>query len=225
MAREAKPTAFHHLLARLAQEGRLLRLYTQNIDEIDTSLPPLASAVPLGMKAPWPHTIQLHGGLKKMVCQKRSHISDFEAEKFNGPRLTPCDMCQKEEAVRTESGQRSHGVGGLRPRIALYNEDCPDAEAIRAVVAADLRARPDALIVVGTSLKVPGAQEIVKDMSRAVRRQKCGVTMWINRDLMNRGKELENCWDLIVRGESEEVAHCAGLKRWDDESDNIDIPD
>ncbi|OJD26200.1 NAD-dependent protein deacetylase hst4, partial [Blastomyces percursus] len=51
--------------------------YTQNVDEIDTSLPPLATEVPLSMKAAWPRTIQLHGGPKKMVCQKCSHTLDL----------------------------------------------------------------------------------------------------------------------------------------------------
>ena len=35
MSRTAKPTAFHHLLARLSTEGRLLRLYTQNVDDFE----------------------------------------------------------------------------------------------------------------------------------------------------------------------------------------------
>ena len=35
MSKKAQPTPFHHLLASLAQEGRLLRLYSQNIDCID----------------------------------------------------------------------------------------------------------------------------------------------------------------------------------------------
>src|ERR1051326_8137805 len=39
--REASPTPFHHLLATLAHDGRLLRLYSQNVDCIDTKLPPL----------------------------------------------------------------------------------------------------------------------------------------------------------------------------------------
>ena len=69
MAEDAKPTLFHRLLARLSSEDRLLRLYTQNVDGLETELPPLQTQVPLNHKAPWPHTIQLHGGLEKMICQ------------------------------------------------------------------------------------------------------------------------------------------------------------
>jgi NAD+-dependent protein deacetylase SIR2 len=217
LAASAQPTAFHHLLARLAYDGRLLRLYTQNVDGIDTSLPPLATCVPLNVKAPWPRTIQLHGGLEKMVCQKCSHTSDFEATLFQGPQPPLCSVCTEKDSVRDVAGKRSHGVGKLRPRIVLYNEYNPDEEAIGSVVTSDLRARPDALIVVGTSLKIPGVRRIVREMCAVVRGRKHGVTIWINNDLPPSGKEFEDCWDLIVRGESDEVARQAALKNWNDE--------
>lgn len=35
-ASKSSPTAFHHMLARIARENRLVRLYTQNIDCIET---------------------------------------------------------------------------------------------------------------------------------------------------------------------------------------------
>ncbi|KAF2001683.1 hypothetical protein P154DRAFT_418455, partial [Amniculicola lignicola CBS 123094] len=56
----ARPTAFYHLFAALAQEGRLLRLYSQNVDGIDTALQPLKTAVPLPKKAPWPKSVAPH---------------------------------------------------------------------------------------------------------------------------------------------------------------------
>ncbi|PGH02541.1 hypothetical protein GX51_04567 [Blastomyces parvus] len=220
MAASAQPTAFHHLLARLAKDGRLMRLYTQNVDGIETSLPPLATQVPLGVKAPWPRTIQLHGGLEKMVCQKCRHTSDFEAELFQGPDPPLCRKCCETDQFRTTTGQRSHGVGKLRPRIVLYNEHNPDEEAIGSVVTADLRARPDALIVVGTTLKIPGVRRIVKEMCHVVRGRKDGITMWINHEPVPVGKGFEDCWDLVIKGDCDEVARQANLKPWDDDSDD-----
>ncbi|KAI9706528.1 MAG: hypothetical protein M1836_003534 [Candelina mexicana] len=213
----AKPTAFHHLLATLAQEGRLLRLYSQNVDGIDTSLPPLATTVPLNTKGPWPRTIQLHGGLEKMVCQKCHQLSDFQAALFEGPEPPPCSQCKTMDHVRTtHAGKRSHGIGRLRPRMVLYNEHNPDDEAIGAVTTADLRSRPDAIIVVGTSLKIPGVRRIVREMCGVVRGRRDGVAIWINNDPEPLGREFENCWDLVVRGNCEEVAKQAALRRWDD---------
>ncbi|KAI5304788.1 hypothetical protein KEM56_005926 [Ascosphaera pollenicola] len=221
MASNAHPTLFHHLMARLAKEGRLLRLYTQNVDGIETSLPPLRTEVPLNTKAPWPRTIQLHGGLEMMVCQKCRHTSPFQPELFSGPTPPLCDHCKSIESHRSSAGQRSRGVGRLRPRIVLYNESNPDEEAIGSVVTADLRAKPDALIVVGTSMKIPGVRRIVKEMGNMVRKgRKDGVAIWINRDGETGGKEFE--WDLIVKGDCDEVARRAAFKNWDEDDENSD---
>ena len=53
MVKQAQPTEFHCLLARLAEEGQLLHLYTQNVDGIDVLLPPLATEVPLSTVRGW----------------------------------------------------------------------------------------------------------------------------------------------------------------------------
>lgn len=217
LAANAKPTLFHRFLARLAVEGRLLRLYTQNVDCLETSLPPLVTQVPLNHKAPWPKTIQLHGGLEKMMCQKCRHISDFEAHLFDGATPPLCPQCVAADALRTaHAGKRSHGVGKLRPRIVLYNEHNPDDEAIGAVTTADFRTRPDCVIVVGTSMKIPAVRRIVHEMCQIVRDRREGTTIWINHEPVPPGKDLENCWDLIVKGDSDQVAQMARLREWDD---------
>lgn len=215
----AEATEFHHLIASLASEGRLMRLYTQNVDGLDTSLPPLATTIPLGNKGPWPPTIQLHGGLQKMVCTKCNNISDFESALFRGPIPPPCPVCIEADKVRTDhAGKRSHGVGKLRPKMLLYNEFNPDEEAIGAATEADLRARPDAVIVVGTKMKVPGLRRTVREMCGVVRGRKDGEAIWISREPPPPGREFENCWDLIVRGDSDTVAAHARMRRWDDDS-------
>ena len=208
----AKPTAFHQMLSSIASEGRLLRLYTQNVDGIDVGLPSLETRVPLGSKGPWPRAIQLHGGLEKMVCSKCNHLSDFDAGLFEGPEPPPCIVCVETDKIRTNhAGKRSHGIGKLRPRIVLYNEHNPDEDAIGAVMSSDLRARPDAVIVVGTSMKIPGVRRIVKEMCSVVRARKDGLTMWINNEPPPPGKDFDNCWDLVVRGPCDKVA-----KYWND---------
>lgn len=217
MASKAKPTLFHRLLATLSRQGRLLRLYTQNIDGIDTSLPPLATKIPLNHKAPWPQTIQLHGGLETMMCQKCQHTSEFQPQLFRGATPPLCPRCMEADSLRTRhAGKRSHGIGKLRPRIVLYNEHNPDEDAIGAVVTSDLRSRPDAIIVVGTSLKIPGVKRIVKEMCGVVRSRQNGVSVWINRDPVPAGREFDNCWDLVVRGDSDEVARHINLRDWNE---------
>jgi NAD-dependent histone deacetylase SIR2 len=216
LTQNAKPTPFHHMLATLAEEGRLLRLYSQNVDGIDTSLQPLATTVPLNKKGPWPKTIQLHGGLEKMVCSKCGHLADFEGALFEGPEPPLCTECETTDIVRTASGLRSHGIGRLRPRMVLYNEFNPDEEAIGAVSAADLRSRPDAVIVVGTSLKVPGIRRLAKEMCAVTRGRRGGFTAWINHDPEPVGIDFKDSWDMVVRGECDDVARYVGLSMWDD---------
>jgi NAD-dependent histone deacetylase SIR2 len=216
LTQNAKPTPFHHMLATLAEEGRLLRLYSQNVDGIDTALQPLVTTVPLNKKGPWPKTIQLHGGLEKMVCSKCGHLSDFQGALFEGPEPPSCTECETTDIVRTAGGLRSHGIGRLRPRMVLYNEFNPDEEAIGAVSTADLRSRPDAIIVVGTSLKVPGIRRLAKEMCAVTRGRRGGFTAWINHDPEPIGIDFKDSWDLVVRGESDDVARHVGLPRWDD---------
>ena len=216
---KARPTEFHEMLATLADEGRLLRLYTQNVDGIDTSLPPLQTSVPLDAKGPWPRTIQLHGSLEKMVCSKCNALSAFDPEKFSGPTPSACPDCVKIDEIRTDhAGKRSHGIGKLRPRMVLYNEHNPDADAIGRVMSADLRSRPDAVIVVGTSMEIPGVKRFVREVCGVVRDRRDGVAIWINRGPPPIAREFENCWDLVVAGDCDSVATQAGMRRWNEEA-------
>jgi NAD-dependent histone deacetylase SIR2 len=165
----------------------------------------------------WPKTIQLHGGLDKMVCTKCHELSDFHADRFGGAVPPICTNCEELNRVRTEvAGKRSHGVGMLRPRMVLYNEHNPDDEAIGAVTREDLRKRPDAIIVVGTTLKVPGVKRIVREMCATVRDRKDGVAIWINAGSEPSGKEFEDCWDIVVKGTCDEVARHAALRQWNE---------
>jgi len=217
--KSAQPTAFHQLLATLAQEGRLMRLYTQNVDGIDTSLPPLNTEVPLPKKGPWPRTVQVHGGLDYMVCSKCQALKPFDAEMFNGPTPPPCSDCVSMDQARVFADKRSRGIGRLRPRMVLYNEHNPDDESIGSCATYDMRMRPDAVIVAGTTLKVPGVRRIAREMCNIVRDRKDGVTVWLNNDPEPLGKDLEDVWDLVVKGPCDEVARHANMRKWDDPMD------
>lgn len=219
MSAKATPTPFHQMLASLAQEGRLLRLYSQNIDCLDTQMKPLETKVPLNPKGPWPKTIQLHGGLQHMVCTKCADLSPLKAELFNGPEPPLCAACAEQDSIRTTyGGKRSHGIGRIRPRFVLYNEYNPDEEAIGNVSSADLRARPDAVIVVGTTLKVPGTRRLVKEFCQVTRGRKDGFTAWINPSPEPKGVDLKDCWDMVVQSKCDNVASLAALPPW-----NVDL--
>ncbi|KAK7535999.1 DHS-like NAD/FAD-binding domain-containing protein [Phyllosticta citribraziliensis] len=225
-SRGACSTDFHHLIATLADEGRLLRLYSQNVDGLETALGPLATETPLPQKGPWPKTVLLHGGLEKMFCVKCKEVNDFNPALFDGPTPPECEACAYVDNLRTQfEGKRSHGIGRLRPRMVLYNENGPDEDAIGRVTTADLRARPDAVIVVGTTLKVPGVRRIAREMINTVRDRKDGISIWVNNEPEPKGVDLNNCWDLIVRGPCDAVAKQAAMRRWDQPVDPKEITD
>lgn len=223
LMKEAKPTPFHHMLASIAHDRRLMRLYTQNVDCLDTSLAPLMTNIPLNNKGPWPVTIQLHGGLEKMQCTKCNQVANFDGSRFQGAEPPLCEDCKQHDIVRTTfAGKRSHGVGRLRPRMVLYNEYNPDEDAIGRVSQADLRRVPDAVIVVGTSLKVPGVRRIVRELCQATRSKRDGFTAWINLDPVPQGPDMKDLWDLVVRGKSDDIASLLSLPHWDCQDVGLD---
>jgi NAD-dependent histone deacetylase SIR2 len=86
------------------------------------------------------------------------------------------------EATRQLIGKRARGIGRLRPSVVLYNEDHKDGEWVGEVVRKDLmgvskgkgRSGADLLLVVGTSLRVPGTKRMVREFSKAVRSRGTG---------------------------------------------------
>lgn len=212
------------MLARLSKETRLKRLYTQNIDGLETSMKPLETEVPLGAKGPWPVTVQLHGSIEKMVCQKCRFLCDLDSNRFCEAEPPECDECAVKDEVRQTTGQRSHGIGRMRPRIVLYNEHNPDEEAITSVMNADVRSRPRVLVVAGTSLKIPGVRRLVKSLCATIRSRKDGVTIFVNNE-PPQGKEFEGCFDLIVQGSTDEVADLVQLKQWEDSTPYEFLPE
>ncbi|EMD34161.1 hypothetical protein CERSUDRAFT_117653 [Gelatoporia subvermispora B] len=212
LSQAAAPTAFHQLLRALDDRGRLLRVYTQNIDALESKsgltfgVPELdgkryrprtpkgkgdvanadvsleAQPGPSRMLTPpveTPRCIPLHGTLESMHCQTCTHsfpLRDHLPALISG--VPPyCPECTALEETRQLVGKRSRGVGKLRPSVVLYNELHKDGEEVGDVVRRDLigsskgkgRAGADLLLVVGTSLRVPGTKRIVREFSKAVR--------------------------------------------------------
>ncbi|KAG5354368.1 NAD-dependent protein deacetylase hst4 [Yarrowia sp. C11] len=219
LCQDAKHTPFHHFLNSISEQNRLARLYSQNIDCLDTSLPHLSTSVPL--QKPWPTTVQLHGSISKMNCMKCGWMSDLDPELFVGEDMPLCPACVEIEEAREVAGKRPQGIGKLRPRIVLYNEFNPDAESIGELSESDLHSRPDGLVVVGTTLKIPGVKRIVREMAAAVHAMNGGV-VWLNRDdPPTLGKPFEGVFDLLVKGDCQLVPKL--LQDFETEKDDIKI--
>ncbi|OBT40540.1 hypothetical protein VE00_09010 [Pseudogymnoascus sp. WSF 3629] len=197
----ATPTQFHLLIASLAEEGRLHRLYTQNIDGLDTQLETLKTQIPLPLRKPWPKTIQMHGNLRTVQCiGYATHKTEFNPENFKAGAEPWCSICEDEMKASRKRGRQ---VCMTKPRVLLYDEpDFEDSESIAKVIQHDLKAKPDAVIVVGTALKVKMAKSLVRDMCTVVKQAR-GCTAWIN--LRPPPNDLK-CFDIAIKGNCEDIA-------------------
>ena len=154
----AKSTRLHECLDALARNGKLLRLYTQNIDELEYQLPNLAD-----------RTTQLHGSLARMRYQMCPSSGPFDPACFSSAETADCPQCVMLSLRRQANGERALAIGRLRPDIVLYGEDNPNGEAIRDDIYESLRKKPDMLVIIGTRKKVYGAKDLARTFARAVK--------------------------------------------------------
>ncbi|KAF5359705.1 hypothetical protein D9756_003215 [Leucocoprinus leucothites] len=139
----------------------------------------LSSSTPTRLPSPpaeTPRCIPLHGTLQSVHCQICTHSFPLHEHLASLTLGQPpqCPECRSLERTRQLIGKRPRGVGRLRPSVVLYNEDHKDGEGVGEVVRKDLmgskgRSGADLLLVVGTSLRVPGTKRMVREFSKAVR--------------------------------------------------------
>jgi NAD-dependent SIR2 family protein deacetylase len=115
------------------------------------------------------------------------------------PRYILTSALLVQERVRQQ--QRSTKVGKLRPDIVLYEEVHPLAEDIGRVQQIDLESQPNLLIVMVTSLQVPGIKKLVKTFAVVVHASK-SLVIFVNKTPPT--KEWENIFDYHIEGEADE---------------------
>ncbi|BGP57553.1 hypothetical protein JCM8202_002274 [Rhodotorula sphaerocarpa] len=240
-----EPTAFHSWLKHLDDDGKLFRVYTQNIDALEekagltyglgdkklplpprrkgTAAPPprspskLAgnassssapnstattrtstpmSSVPLGRSlsqasaastatprgspaastpthSAIPRVIPLHGHLSTLSCSACKHSVDLAGQYvdlLSTGSAPVCPACLSVDQARSAAGERSRGVGMMRPDVVLYGEEHKDGDRVGEITQRDLMGqRPDLLIVVGTTLKVKGTKRLVRELAKVIK--------------------------------------------------------
>lgn len=170
----------------------------------------------------------LHGSLNHVlctVCKSRSPFSEKHQETFKSGDPPVCPCCEIKNQDRVKNNRRQLPVGTLRPSIVLYNEHHSQGDLIASVMLADLRKRPDILIIMGTSLKVSGIRQLVRDMAREVRKNSkspgCEVVMINKSTMVSMKGTVDICWlgeaDEIVsyleRGLDEREQRAAALRK------------
>ncbi|CAL9731335.1 NAD-dependent histone deacetylase Hst4p [Monosporozyma unispora] len=222
LSQDNEPTPFHHLINKLSSQGRLRRVYTQNIDALELKLPSFKLNNPtefphLPSKPPYPQLIQLHGTINYTQCNKCHNIELLNPHDFihnDETELVPnCIQCQEFEEVRQIAGLRSKGVGKLRPKIVLYNEIHPEGDEIAKIINMDTKSKKiDCLLIVGTTLEIPGVRQLINNLNKNLERQRTMgkfVVIFVSNELpSNKILKLfdDSGIDLIVHGDCQMLA-------------------
>jgi NAD-dependent histone deacetylase SIR2 len=178
----ASPTITHRWLGQLAQSGRLLRLYTTNIDDLESQVPslqvPQLTTQKRGQGADrelWtvndndagPRTIQLHGRVTHMRCRRCGVLAATRPSLFreppspNGSVGNALDYPPGHDDCRPRNAQAGgYTLRTIQPRgfwrldPVMYNDPDghPLGSSIGRAVDRDAASMPDALLIIGSSL-------------------------------------------------------------------------
>lgn len=194
MASGCEPTEAHKSLVAMHNVGRLLRCYTQNIDLLEEK-----AGLSTGSGEDSADCVTLHGShrfLRCCLCHCRLPWETFDESAIAGLDL-PCPQCKNLSAEREKAGKRRLPIGQLMPDIVrLGQADHPDGETIARQSLRDEHARPDFLLVLGTSLKVDGPKRLVRQFAKAVRLNE-GTVVYV--DLQKPRLELTRLFDYCVQ--------------------------
>lgn len=149
--RDAKPSAAHHSLATLSQQGRISTLVTQNVDR-------------LHQQAGCTQVIDLHGRSDVVCCMQCS--ARFTRDEIHRHSLATNPAFGAFTAVAAPDGDADlenvdfsafkvpecvHCGGILKPDVVFFGDNVPKARVLSAL---DALRESDALFVAGSSLMV-----------------------------------------------------------------------
>ncbi|KAL8277893.1 hypothetical protein RQP46_009712 [Phenoliferia psychrophenolica] len=223
---QCSPTPTHSFFALLKQRRSLRRVYSQNIDglELRAGLDKVAiegtvvsgnggatsAAETKGKgKAKWEGDyVALHGDVNLVRCTACDFVGSWDkldiGESFSKGETMDCPNCVEIAYIRRLSLKRTPPLlTYLRPSLVLYDESPPHSAptAIAQVAQSDLDSRPDFLFVMGTSLKIPGFKDLVRQFAKAVKREG-GLCVLVNGEKV--AKEWDAVFDYQVLGKSDD---------------------
>ena len=192
-ADSTRPTQFHELIQELANEHRLLRHYTQNIDCLEKSLPRLEA-----------RTVRLHGRVDQLRCTQCDHMSQFEPPS-PGAGLCPCSNCLERNVEQISKGLCKRTIGLLRSNVLLYDKPDLDGDTILESLLDDVEEYPDLVLVAGMST----VSENILSLVQAAR-SLGGKIFWVNKEeLLSKLKPLFN---YVYQGDCDVIAHLYNLE-------------
>ncbi|CAG8654247.1 1335_t:CDS:2, partial [Cetraspora pellucida] len=200
----ATPTETHKFIKKLVGMEKLKRVYTQNIDNLEELV---------GLHVNWQfekvknnkaQVVQLHGTLAKLRCNVCTNIYDFTLQYcdiFKQGKAPKCTKCEERENTWEKEGKRPHTIGQLKPTVILYGDSHPKGQEICQIATHDQN-KADCLIIIGTSLRIPGVKALIKDFARAVHDRNGYVILVNTRDVVT--KEWNGLIDFQIEGACDE---------------------
>ncbi|KAG8157822.1 hypothetical protein KVR01_012484 [Diaporthe batatas] len=177
LARSSEPTRLHELIKELANRGKLLRCYTQNIDMLEAK-----AGLSTDLNRPEVECVQLHGSFRLLRCSFCSETFPLEAHEveFSTEADLPCPRCMEYSAAREAAGRRRVSVGILLPDIVrIGQQQHPSGEGIAEIIHRDQAANSNLLFIVGTKLELDGPKRLAKLFARDMRK-KGGMVVYVN---------------------------------------------
>jgi NAD-dependent histone deacetylase SIR2 len=153
------------------------------------------------------HVVLLHGNLHWVVCtlcDLRLEFSGLVEETFRQGLAMLCPDCEMLQSIREAGGLRRHSIGMLRPDVVLYNESHPKGDWIASIFEADLKRKPDLLLIIGTSLKIPGCKQLIKKAAKSIQMRR-GKVIFVNDTSPASPKEWTDIFDAHFIGDCDEI--------------------
>lgn len=165
IASKSQPTETHKFIRTLRDQGKLLRYYTQNVDELDDRA---GLSTDLGENSV--ECVPLHGSIHSLRCPTCCGIHKWNATlraTIAAEQEPQCPLCIH-SPIRVGATRRESTIGRLRPNVIYLGEDHWQGERIVELINHDQSAGPDVLLILGTSLKVSGPRNLARRFARAV---------------------------------------------------------
>ena len=190
-----EPSPSHRFVRALEERGKLLRMYSQNIDTLE-------------QKAGIERVLQCHGSFATATCTNAACRLHVDGERIRSAimeqRVPYCPRCVERQEAAVRAAKRRRGpdadaeeeeeeepLGILKPDITFFGEKLPD-EFDRCVFAD--RDEVDLIVVMGTSLKVAPVSDLLTHMPPSV-----PVV------LINRTPIVHMAMDVMLLGDSDRV--------------------
>jgi NAD-dependent SIR2 family protein deacetylase len=119
---------------------------------------------------------------------------------FQQQALSSCVKCKAADRELLEAGKRSRGVGLLLAKVLLYGGDSPDESDITDSFEKDLNEPIDAVIIVGTRLRIPSLKRFTQRLCETVK-SRGGTTLWVSNEPSRLGQKFQSVIDFEVLGD------------------------